>query len=307
MPEDSVHSRRVHVGPAAPDELVDAVHAAGGELVSPAEATALVWFGGSPERARQYLHHGVRWMQLPAAGIEEWFASGLLTAGRTYTSAAGIYAPVVAEHTLALMLAGARRLPELARARTWTSPSPQALRGGTVLIVGCGGIGRALIHLLNPFNVRILAVTRSGRDIPGADVSAASNRLPRLLPEADFVVVAAPSTPDTQALIGKDELAAMRESAWLINIARGDLVDTDALVEALRGGSIGGAALDVTSPEPLPGGHPLWDEPNVLITPHSANPLPLRLPEYAARVRRNVANFIHGRPLEGVVDLSAGY
>lgn len=99
----------------------------------------------------------------------------------------------------------------------------------------------------------------------------------------------------------------MRPGSWLVNIARGSLVDTDALVEALAGGRIGGAALDVTEPEPLPDGHPLWDEPNALITPHSANPSSLMVPALAVRVRRNTESFLSGRQLEGVVDVAAGY
>jgi phosphoglycerate dehydrogenase-like enzyme len=300
-------NRSVHVGPGAPDELVAAVEDAGGRVVPPQEASALVWFAGSPHEAQPYMHDGIRWVQLPGAGVESWFASGLLTPGRTYTSAVGIYATSVAEHALGLMLAGARRLHELAEARTWTKPSPASLYGSTVAVVGAGGIGRELIRLLTPFRVRIVAITRSGRTVPDADVSTTPDRLLEILHEADFVVVAAPSTSETHAMIGKSELDAMRETAWLINIARGDLIDTDALVEALHSQKIGGAGLDVTDPEPLPDGHPLWDAPNALITPHSANPLALRLPRYVERVRRNVENFIDGRPLEGVVDIEAGY
>ncbi|NED95514.1 hydroxyacid dehydrogenase [Phytoactinopolyspora alkaliphila] len=297
----------MHVGPGAPDELVSAVEEAGGKIVPPEDASALIWFTGGPGEAAPYLHEGIRWVQLPGAGVESWFASGLLTPGRTYTSAVGIYAPSVAEHALALMLAGARRLHELASVRTWTRPDPTGLGGSTVAVVGSGGIGQELIRLLEPFRVRILAITRSGRTVPGAAVSTTPDRLVDVLKEADFVVVAAPSTDETRALIGEPELAAMRETAWLINIARGALIDTDALVEALVARTIGGAALDVTDPEPLPDGHPLWGAPNALITPHSANPLKLRLPRYVERVRRNVENYIEGRPLEGVVDIDAGY
>lgn len=299
--------RLVHIAPTAPQVLVDAVAQGGGKVVSAPEASALIWFDAPPGDAEAYLHSGIRWMQLPSAGIESWFQSGLLTGDRTYTAAAGIYAPAVAEHALALMLAGARRLHELASARTWMKPETRALRHSTVAIIGAGGIGRELIRLLQPFDVRLLAVTRSGRTVQGADLSTSPDGLLDVLGEADFVVVAAPSTSQTRAMIGEREFAAMRPHTWLVNIARGTLIDTDALVKALRFGAIGGAALDVTDPEPLPDGHPLWDEPNALITPHSANPLELRLPQYAARVRRNVESFIHGRPLEGVVDLTVGY
>jgi phosphoglycerate dehydrogenase-like enzyme len=209
--------------------------------------------------------------------------------------------------SLALMLAGARRLHHLARERSWSTPSPQSLSGSTVAIVGCGGIGRELLRMLQPFGVRVLAITRSGTPIPGTEVTATPDQLLEIVAEADFVVLAAPSTPNTQSLIGHAELAAMKPTSWLFNIARGELIDTGALVEALRAQDIGGAALDVTDPEPLPDAHPLWQEPNALITPHSANPLSLRLPRYAERVRRNVERYIAAEPLEGVVDLEAGY
>src|SRR5690606_18442829 len=118
---------------------------------------------------------------------------------------------------------------------------------------------------------------RSGRPVPGADLVVTPDRLGEVLRESDFVVIAAPATSATRHLIGRRELGLMRDSAWLVNIARGSLIDTDALVDALRTGEIAGAALDVTDPEPLPDGHPLWTEPRALITPHSANPWPLLL------------------------------
>lgn len=140
--------------------------------------------------------------------------------------------------------------------------------------------------MLTPFGARVLAITRSGTPIPGAAQTFTPDRLDDVLIESDVVVIGAPATADTRHLIGARELGLMRSHAWLINIARGSLIDSDALVEALRSGSIGGAGLDVTDPEPLPDGHPLWDAPNALITPHSANPSQLLIPGLAARVRR---------------------
>ena len=128
-----------------------------------------------------------------------------------------------------------------------------------------------------------------------------------VLPEADFVVVLAPSTPATRGMVGERELALMKDDAWLVNVARGPLVDTDALVAALRDGVIGGAALDVTDPEPLPDGHPLWSEPRALITPHSANPFVAYWPTLAARVAENVRRFVAGESLVGVIDPARGF
>jgi D-3-phosphoglycerate dehydrogenase len=219
-----------------------------------------------------------------------------------WTSAAGAYGVPVAEHALALMLAGARRLADCARVQTWTAPPARPLDGSTVAIVGAGGIGRALMHMLEPLDVEVLAVTRRGRD-----GTLPADRLPEVLPAADHVVIAAPATPDTRHIIGAAELDAMRDDAWLVNVARGSLVDTDALVTALAAGTIGGAALDVTDPEPLPDGHPLWSEPRALITPHIANPVATLRRYLARRVEENVRRFARGDELLAVIDSEAGY
>jgi D-3-phosphoglycerate dehydrogenase len=244
---------------------------------APEEAEAIVWLGSEISRLPDLLHSGVRWVQLPSAGVEPWTENGLLDTEHTYTSAAGAYADTVAEHALALMLAGARRLHECARATRWEVAWGRLFAGSTVVILGAGGIGRALIRLLEPFGIHILAVTRSGRDVPGATENLSVDEVEELWPRGDFFVVAAPATDATKHMIGASQLAAMKSDAWIVNVARGSLVDTDALVEALAAGSIDGAALDVTDPEPLPEGHPLWTEPRALITPHAATP-PTRSP-----------------------------
>ncbi len=141
----------------------------------------------------------------------------------------------------------------------------------------------------------------------GADESHAISDVGSLWPRGDYFVVAAPATGDTRHLIGADELAAMHEGAWVVNIARGSLIDTDALVEALSGSGIGGAALDVTDPEPLPDGHPLWDEPRALITPHTANPPAAMHRSLALHVEENVARFAAGDDLRSVIDVETGY
>jgi phosphoglycerate dehydrogenase-like enzyme len=298
----------IFVGPHPAAELVEAVRAAGGRLAaSAAEASAMVWYGGSPADFAALAHPGIRWVQLPNAGVEPWFEAGVVNGDRVFSSAAGSYAPAVAEHTLGLLLTAARHLHTLARARTWTRPSPATLRGTTVGIVGCGGIGQALIAMLEPLGADVLAVTRSGRDVQGARLSVAPEGLPEVLRESDHVVLAAPTTAATRSLIGGAELALMKQTAWLVNIGRGALVDTDALVTALAEERIGGAALDVTDPEPLPDGHPLWAEPRAIITPHSANSESLLLPELAKRVRENTERFLAGRPLVGAIDPVLGY
>jgi phosphoglycerate dehydrogenase-like enzyme len=298
----------IYVGPRPANALVDAVLSAGAKVADqPEDATALVWYGGGPSEFPDIVHPGIRWVQLPNAGVEPWFEVGLIDDTRIYTSAAGCYAHAVAEHTLGALLSAARQFHQLARAHTWTRPTPTTLRGATVAIVGAGGIGAALIAMLEPLDTEILAITRSGRNVPGARLSVGPDQLEQVLRAADYVVLAAPTTPATRSLIGRPELAMMKPTAWLVNVGRGALVDTDALVDALVNERIGGAALDVTQPEPLPDGHPLWSEPRAFITPHSANSESLLLPELARRVHDNTERFLAGRPLVGVIDPSTGY
>ncbi|GAA2356601.1 D-isomer specific 2-hydroxyacid dehydrogenase family protein [Saccharopolyspora halophila] len=304
-------SLKVHVGPAAPPELEAAVVAGGGELAPAEEAAALVWFGAEPSRFPELDHPDLEWVQLPSAGIESWLASGVLREGVRFTSAAGTYAQTVAEHALGLMLAGARQLPAMARAESWQRPDRmRSLTGSTVGIIGAGGIGRALIEMLRPFGVTVLAVNRSGKPVDGAErtwPSEDADGMRQVLTESDFVVVAAPATTRTSKLIDADVLSAMKSDAWLVNIARGSLVDTEALVRALEEEEIGGAALDVTDPEPLPDGHPLFSHPRALISPHTANPQSLLLPALARRVQENVRRHIAGEPLLAPIDPTAGY
>jgi D-3-phosphoglycerate dehydrogenase len=290
----------VHVAPESDRAIEEAITAAGGQIGPLDEADALVWLKWDSNTFDVELPERVRWVQLPSAGVENWLAR--TSDGRIWTSAAGAYGLPVAEHALALMLAGARRLADCARAQTWTDPPARPLDGSTVAIIGAGGIGRALMRLLEPFDIEVLAVTRRGRD-----GTLPADRLPEVLSAADHVVIAAPATPDTRHIIGAAELDAMRDDAWLVNVARGSLVDTDALVAALAVGGIRGAALDVTDPEPLPDGHPLWSEPRALITPHIANP-DTTLRRYLARhVEENVRRFARGQELLAVIDPEAGY
>ncbi len=293
-------SPTVHIAPDPDPEVEAAVRESGGAIGPLAEADGLVWVGSNPDDFPAELPDGVRWVQLPSAGVEHWLDR--LDRKRQWTSAAPAFGRGVAEHALALMLAGTRHLHEFARAHTWSRPKIRRLEGATVAVVGTGSIGRALIDLLEPFRCEILAVTRRGRD-----GTLPVERLGEALPSAHFVVIAAPATAATRHLIGADELAAMREDAWLVNVARGALVDTEALVAALAAGEIAGAALDVTDPEPLPDGHPLWTEPRALITPHVANPDVTLMSDLARLAGEQVRRLAAGEPLLSPVDLDAGY
>jgi phosphoglycerate dehydrogenase-like enzyme len=299
-------SPSIHVGPGEQPELAHAVETAGGTVVSLAQADGVVWAGTKPDSLPE-LPRSVRWVQLPSAGVEPWMSRIAATPNVTFTSAAGAYAPQVAEHALALLLAGLRGIAASARERAWRIPPHRTLSGATVAIVGAGGIGRALIEQLAPFNVEVIAVTRRGHDVPGAARTLAADAIGDVWGQADHFVIAAPATGATRHLVGAHELAAMRGHSWIVNIARGSLIDTDALVDALRERRIGGAALDVTDPEPLPDGHPLWTLPNALITPHIANPEAALTRQLARRVRENVERLASGEALIAQVDAERGY
>ena len=307
-PRIYVGPERDHFGAGYADGFIEAVERGGGRVVDdPEEAEAIVWLGSEKARLPELLHPGVRWVQLPSAGVESWMEEGLIDTERVYTSAAGVYSQTVTEHALALMLAGARRLHEAARATSWEVCFGRLFAGSTVVILGAGGIGRALIRLLQPFGARILAVTRSGREVPGATENYSADQTGELWTVGDFFVVAAPATANTEKMIGGRELDAMQSHAWVVNVARGSLIDTNTLVEALAEGRIGGAALDVTDPEPLPEGHPLWAEPRALITPHTANPPDALARALAERIEENVSRFKADEELIAVVDVEAGY
>lgn len=294
-----------------PAWLPDAVAAAGARLVAPGpETEALLWFGGELADLRAALASapGTRWVQLPSAGVDSYADDGLLEApGITWTSAKGSFARPVAEHALALTLATLRHLPERARARSWGESAGTSLFGADVLVLGAGGIARTFLDLLAPFGTRNVVVRRRAEPVPGAERTVTTDHLHEELARADVVMVAAALTTQTRALLGAAELAVMKPGAVLVNIARGGLVDTDALVAALASGHLGGAALDVTDPEPLPDGHPLWDLPTALITPHTADTAEMVAPLIRARVEENLGRFVAGRTLEGVVDPAAGY
>lgn len=301
----------VAVAPAEAPWAVEAIRRGGGQPVRLDEKpSGLVWTEpGAVEELREVLraHPGVSWVQLPMAGIERVAEAGVLDHQRQWTSAKGAYAEPVAEHALALLLAGLRSLPERARARAWGQPAAQTLFDQPVTIVGGGGITLALLRLLAPFRAEVTVVRRSAEPVAGAARTLATEHLPEALAGARAVVLTLALTPPTRGIIGAKELELMDRRAWLVNVARGGLVDTAALVAALRSDQIGGAALDVTEPEPLPPGHPLWDLPNCLITPHTADTEEMTEPLLAARIAENVRRLAGGHELEGLVDPDLGY
>lgn len=303
----------IAVLPEPRQEFVDAVESAGGTIAPLDEHTrGVVWLAHDrPEEFDEIIaaHPSIGWVQLPWAGVDA-FADSIRTHARpglVWTSAKGAYAQPVAEHALTLALALLRELPTRIRATTWGPKIGSSLYGLNVVIIGAGGIALELLRLLEPFGVHVTIVRRSADPVEGADRTVTGDHLAEVLPDADLVVVAAAFTSGTDKLIGARELALLPETAYLVNIARGGLVDTDALVEALRARSIAGAAVDVTDPEPLPDGHPLFTLDNAIVTPHSADTPEMIAPLLAARVRQNVHAFLETGEFVGLVDPEAGY
>jgi phosphoglycerate dehydrogenase-like enzyme len=304
----SGRSARITTAPRSARWIDDAVRAGGGEVVEPGDATAVVWTASDdPDGLAALLaaHPAIDWVQLPWAGIEPYV--GLLGDGRVWSCAKGVYADPVAEHALALLLAGFRHLHRYSRAQSWTAQAGRNLLGADVTIFGGGGIARSLIELLQPLRCRVTVVRRHPVAMAGVDRVLGPDVHLDALRGADAVVLALPLLADTVGLIGEQELAAMEPHAWLVNVARGAHVDTDALVAAVANGVIGGAGLDVTDPEPLPDGHPLWSLDDVIITPHTGNTQEMARPLLGARITENVRRYAAGQELVGLVDQALGY
>ena len=290
--------------------MARAVEAGGADVVDVATAEALVWTDpADADRLGRVLddHPQLRWVQLPWAGVEPHLDVIRAHADRTWTCGKGVYAAPVAEHALALALAGLRGIDRYARERTWSAPRGTNLVGARVTIVGGGGIAEALLGLLAPFGCDVTVVRRTPSPLPGARRVVAASDLDGALRGAELVVLALPLLEGTAGLIDGRRLDLMAEGACLVNVARGAHVVTDDLVAALRDGHLGSAGLDVTDPEPLPDGHPLWDLPNAIVTPHTGNTPAMARPLLAARVTDNVRRWAAGEPLVGPVDPAAGY
>jgi phosphoglycerate dehydrogenase-like enzyme len=290
--------------------LANAVTAGGGRVVDPADAAVLVWTDPADDAGLAAVldeHPHLRWVQLPWAGIEPHLGVVRAHAERTWTCGKGVYAEPVAEHALALGLAGLRGIDRFARADRWTAPRGRNLLGARATIVGGGGIAESLLRMLGPFGSDVTVVRRSAVPLAGAARVLPPEELDEALTGALLVILALPLTPGTEGLIDRRRLGFLAEGACLVNVARGRHVVTDDLVAALRDGTLGSAGLDVTDPEPLPAGHPLWDLPNVIVTPHTANTEEMAEPLLSARVTENVRRWAAGEPLIGLVDPAAGY
>ena len=295
--------------PAQPAQFIAAIESAGGSVAPlSAEVKGLVWTAyHRPDLLRQVLSENpqLTWVQLPFAGVDAFV--DILDAAPTFTCAKGSYSQPVAEHALALMLALGRTIPERVRATSWGDKFAVSLYESKVLIVGGGGITAELLRLLQPFGCPVTVVRNSSEPMPGATLTVGLDDLNEYLADADLVVVAAALTTQTLGLFDSNRFAKMKPTAYLVNIARGKHVVTDDLITALNTGQIAAAALDVTDPEPLPDGHPLWNLSNCLITPHTADTPAQVTRMLAERIAKNVEAFCTGGEMVGLVNKTLGY
>jgi phosphoglycerate dehydrogenase-like enzyme len=304
--------------PFTTDMFVDAVAEGGGVLQPLGQSTTgLLWVSPSGADELQSVldaYPGIEWLQLPWAGVDA-FSSVLANIALlpeeerpVVTSAKGAYSEPVAEHALALLLGTMRELPRKSRDALWQPERTGiSLFGRHIVLLGAGGVARAFLDLVAPFRASVTVVRRSPGDIPGASRTVTADRLHSVLPEADAVVVAAAATDQTAHVMGAEEFRLLPDHAVVVNIARGSLVDADALLEAVSEGRLFGAGLDVMDPEPFPNEHPIWGEKRIVITSHSADTPPMTAPLLARRIRNNVASYASGDPLVGIVDVAAGY
>jgi phosphoglycerate dehydrogenase-like enzyme len=252
---------------------------------------------------------GVRWVHSSGAGMELLVVPELVQRRITLTNSRGLYSNAVAEFALAMMLAWAKRLPGRVlaqREHRWAPEPTRGLRGATVVILGLGGIGGALARFCHGLEMHVLGVRRTNRPARYASEVVGMADLARVLPRAEYLAVCCPDTPATRNLIGAHELALLPRGAFLVNVARGSVVDEQAMIEALRSGQLGGAGLDVFAHEPLPATSPLWDLPEVIVSPHFSNVIgfeqaTLRL------LAENVERFLTHRRLRNVVNARRGY
>lgn len=260
----------------------------------------------------------LRWVQAPAAGIGHILSPELAASSIVLTSARGIRARPIAEHVWLMALALARQLPLVLRRQAehvWAldeierAGRVRTLNGRRMGIVGLGSIGTEVARIASAFGMRVSATRkRVNAPVPdGVEQVLPADRLPRLLAESDVIVLAAALTPETRLLIGREALAHVKRGALLINIGRGRLIDDTAVIEALRDGRLGGAALDVFTREPLDPASAYWDLPNVIVTPHLSGAMEDYWTPLVALFAENLRRLESGQPLLNVVDKQAGY
>jgi phosphoglycerate dehydrogenase-like enzyme len=260
----------------------------------------------------------LRWIHSPAAAVHQLMYPELIKSSVALTNSTGIHGPVVAEHAIAVLLALAKRLPQAMQYQTkheWSqdqlwhgSPPPREVSDSTVLIVGMGSIGREFAARAKALGMKILAIRENpAKGLEGADAVYGSSQIDEVLPQADYVLLCTPVTPATTGIMNAARLSKMKPGAYLINVARGPLIDEAALLDALQHRRIAGAALDVFNEEPLPANSPFWSLDNILITPHTAAVTDRLWERHYRLIVDNMKRFLTGQRLLNEVDKSRGY
>lgn len=286
-----------------------------GEPEAPiADAEVLLrWFFTAEQLARMVRQMpALRWIHIPRAGVDGSLIPEVIARDIIVTNSAGVHAIPISEFVMLFALSHvkqAARLHQLQAAHQWREQDMQLreLAGSTMLIIGLGQIGQAIAARASAFGMRVWGSRRHPRPVPGVEQVVGEGEWRALLPQADFVVIATPLTPLTRGMFGRAELALMKPDAYLINIARGEIVDEDALLEALRAQRIAGAGLDVFAHEPLPPDSPFWELPNVFVTPHISWSSPFIRSRTLDIFAVNLRAFLHHEPMINVVDKQAGY
>jgi phosphoglycerate dehydrogenase-like enzyme len=282
------------------------------ELVTAADAECAIGTNVGP-RVRKLLEVApkLRWYHSVGAGVEDLIGvPEFRERGIALTNNSGSYDIQIAEHALAFILAGAKRLHRYRDQQNkgeWKEHRQDELRGATVVVYGLGSIGAEIGRLSAALGMRVIGVRRRAEPVAGIERIVPPERLAEVAAEADYLAIAAPLTAATRGAVSRDVIARMKKTAWIVNIARGAIVDETALVEALRDGRLGGAGLDAFTTEPLPSDHPLWALENVIISPHSSNSSPRVRERTLALFVENLRRFKADEPLLNRVDFEAGY
>jgi phosphoglycerate dehydrogenase-like enzyme len=305
----TIDRAKIALEPFSVPEYVDAIKRAGGHVAKLSDdVAALIWLDYSkPTELTALLdaNSQIEWVQLPFAGVDAF--SEILKRPITFTSAKGSYAEPVAEHAMALALALGRIIPERVRAQSWGRRFATSFYDSEIVIVGGGGITEELLKFLSPYRAKITVVRkRPGVSLDGCR-EVGFDELDAVLPMADLVFLNCALTDLTRGLFDKARFSVMKPTALLVNVARGPVVNTADLIDALNNDEIAGAALDVTDPEPLPDGHPLWTAKNVLITPHTADTKEQVIRLFSRRIEANVTVYRAGNDWVGLVDAELGY
>lgn len=307
-------NNKVALEPKQFDIYVEAIEQSGGQVVALSDdVSALVWTDYSrPDLLEIAISENpqLAWVQLPFAGVDAFSEIIAANPNITFTSAKRSYSEPVAEHALMLCMALGRILPERIRAKSWGKKYADSLFDESLLIVGGGGIAQQLVDLLEPFRTKVTVVRKRPSEpfvnTPYSTVVGYDFLEPEVA-KAKFVVLACALTDETRFLFDRGLLAKMRQDSYLVNVARGEVINQDDLVASLKDGSIAGAAVDVTYPEPLPDDHPMWRLDNLIITPHTADTMPIVTRLFAQRLRENVSAYLAQQPLVGTVDPKLGY